>query len=254
MLRWTILATLAVSLPATPAAMASSGDCGAGVGLDSIQADCLWSYADYTASSTSGDGSTWSVTVQCANGGICVEYTPCTEDGQPGFVYDVYRDGEDVADVCVPESEQEKVDIAVAAARAFKRLTWPASRIEIQPPGGRTLVNLETIFYTENNRATTQAVTLIGRRVEIEATPASYTWDFGDGSRATTNSAGKPYPDHDIVHVYASRDEFEASVSTTYAGRFRVDGGGWRDIPETLTVAGPAVGLAVVEARPKLVG
>ncbi len=43
-------------------------------------------------------------------------------------------------------------------------------------------------------------------------------------------------------------------VDTTYAARFRVGNGPWRDVDGTVTIPGQAQGLRVVEARPVLVG
>ena len=44
------------------------------------------------------------------------------------------------------------------------------------------------------------------------------------------------------------------SVDVTYQGRYRVDGGGWVPIPDTLTVAGTPVDVQVLSATPHLVG
>ena len=140
-------------------------------------------------------------------------------------------DGEDVGDVCVPDAAVDEVSIAQLAIREFKRLQWPSSELKVQPPGGETLVNLETIFYTDNSSATLRQVRLAGRSVTIEATPASYGWDFGDGTTTTTTSPGRAYPDHDVFHVYASTGTVAASVATTYAGRFRIGDGSWQPHP-----------------------
>jgi hypothetical protein len=236
----------------TSPAAADPGSC-IQVGLDGVNAECSWTYADYSASSSSGDGHTWVVTIQCGNGGICVEHVECVENGEEGYIHDVFMDGTDVGDVCVPDNAVQEVDIRQLAIREFKRLDWPSSELTVQPPGGETLVNLETIFYTTNSAPTSRTVTLAGRSVTIEATPTSYAWHFGDGTIETTTSPGHPHPDHDVFHVYASTGEVAASVSTTYAGRFRIGNGDWQQIPDTLTVDGAPVGLTILEARPQLV-
>ena len=235
--------------PGTPA----PSDCVSANMLGAL-ADCEWTYAEYSKNSNSGDAShTWRVVRKCGNGGICTEWVACTENGEAGHVYDVYRDGVDVGDVCVPESEQDAVDVTVAAARAFQHLSWPASKLSVQPPRGRTLVNFETIFFTTNTAPTRQTLTLLGQRVEIEAAPTAYIWTFGDGTTQTTASPGHPYPDHDVSHQYAHAGSVGPRVDTTYTGRFRVESGDWEPITQTLTVAGAPVELSVLEARPKLV-
>ena len=241
----------AVLLPAAP--VAAADPCSVGVGLDSGNATCQWAFTDYEQSSGSGDGHTWVVTIQCGNGGICTEHVDCGEGQATGFMHDVYMDGEDVGDVCVPDEAVSEVSIFHIASREFKRLQWPASELEVEPPGGETLVNLETIFYTDNSAATLRQVRLAGRSVTIEATPTSYTWSFGDDTASTTTSPGHAYPDHDVIHVYASTGEVSASVETTYSGRFRIGDGDWQPIPDTLTVAGQSVAMEILEAKPQLV-
>jgi len=138
-------------------------------------------------------------------------------------------------------------------SRAFRRLPLPPSELVVQPPNGRTLVNFETNFYTENGPFT-RAVTLLGRRVELRIWPSSYGWRFGDGATEQTTSAGSPYPDLEITHRYLRKGAVRPSVDTTYAAEFSVDGGPWREVSGTVTIPGGPEDLRVVEARPVLVG
>ena len=137
---------------------------------------------------------------------------------------------------------------------AFARLPLPPSRLVIQPPGGRTLVNFATNFYTTDTEPILREVTLLGRRVTIRATPSSYAWTFGDGRSRTTSSPGAAYPELAITHAYAHHGRFRPHLATTYRGEFRVGAQGWRQIPGTVTIAGPSQPLRVVEAIPHLVG
>lgn len=223
------------------------------VGLDGVTATCVWTYADYTASASSGDGHTWVVTIQCGNGGICAEQVECNENGQTGFVHDVYMDGTDVGDVCVPDDEVDAVNIAQLILREFKRISWPASRLVVQPPNGKTLVNLETNFYTTDDKAVVNDVSIANQQVTIEAFPTTYAFNFGDGTSTSTASPGKPYPALDVSHTYARTGVVSVSLDTTYSGRYRIGGGDWVNIPETLTVPGATQDLEVVEAAPQLV-
>ena len=75
--------------------------------------------------------------------------------------------------------------------------------------------------------------------MDIEATPVTYTWHFGDGTEESGSDPGAAYPDLRVTHVYDEAGvTVSPSVDVTYHGRFRVDGGAWTDIPEELTVAG----------------
>jgi hypothetical protein len=222
-------------------------------GLQGVNADCQWTYADYSASSSSGDGHTWVVTIQCGNGGICAEHVECVENGEEGFMHDVYMDGTDVGDVCVPQDAVQEVDLVKLVIREFKRMDWPASTLVVQPRGGKTLVNFKTNFYTPDHRLIDREVTLAGQSVTIRAVPVSYKWHFGDGTSTTTTSPGSPHPDLEITHEYTQVAEVAVQVDTTYAGEYRIGDGDWASIPETLTVAGAAQDLQVVEALPQLV-
>lgn len=136
---------------------------------------------------------------------------------------------------------------------ALRRIDLPGSELVVQPVGGRTLVNFETNFYTENGEFT-RVVNLLGQRVELRIWPAAYGWRFGDGASRQTSGAGAPYPDLEITHRYLAKGRVSPRVDTTYAAEFRVNGGPWRDVGGTVTIAGAAEGLRVVEARPVLVG
>jgi hypothetical protein len=138
-------------------------------------------------------------------------------------------------------------------AAAFRRLPLPEAHLVIQPPNGRTLVNFETNFYTEQGEFT-RTVTLLGQQVELRIWPASFGWRFGDGEADQTTSPGAAYPDLEITHEYLEKGQVSPSVDTTYAAQFRVGGGPWRDVAGTVTIPGTPQQLRVVEARPVLVG
>lgn len=138
-------------------------------------------------------------------------------------------------------------------ARAFRNLPLPASALSVQPGDGRTLVNFETNFFTERGEFT-RVVRLLGRRVELRIWPSRFVWCFGDGAELGSESAGSPYPDLAITHAYGRAGGVRPRVDTTYAARFRVDGGPWRDVAGTVTIPGASVPLRVVTASPVLVG
>lgn len=243
---------LMVTLTAVPAA-AADGECAIAGGLDSFNAECQWTYADYTASAGSGDGRTWVVAIQCANGGICNDNVECAENGQAGYIHDVYLDGVDVGDVCVPENAVQQVDLAQLIIREFKRIAWPASELVVQPTGGQTLVNFETNFYTPDDESIDRSVTLAGQSIVIRAVPVSYTYYFGDDTSTTSASPGSPHPDLEITHQYERTGDVVVRVDTTYAGEYRIGEGEWTAIGETLTVAGDEQALEILEALPQLV-
>lgn len=232
-------------------------------GITQVVAACVFSGDDATEfvdTSGSGDGHVYDVRPQCGDdlGGqaICYGPQPCTaDDGEPGTAMDLYRDGVVYGETCLSDTQAGGLGVVTPGpvVREFRRLTWPSSPLTVQPPGGRTAVNLPTYFFTDNTAPTTQTVEIIGQQVQIEATPSSYVYRLGDGGSRETTSPGGPYPTGDVTHAYARKGTVEPAVDTVYSGRYRVDDGPWREIDETVTVPGPASTLTVVEVRPTLV-
>lgn len=134
-----------------------------------------------------------------------------------------------------------------------KNVMFPGLSVKVQP-NGRTLVNLDTIVYTDESRMATSTVTLLGFPVLVQGTPLTYTWSFGDGSPAlTTSMPGKPYPSKEITHKYMKRGTANLTLTTNYSARFNVANTGWQYIDETIPVTGPATSLQIREAVPVLV-
>jgi hypothetical protein len=136
---------------------------------------------------------------------------------------------------------------------ALRRVGVPFGRVTAP---GYTLVNLETTFYTEP-QTITRTLSIIGYTVDVEATPSTFSWHWGDGESLTTETPGAPYPSTAVTHTYVRHTErrhpLEVSVDVGYTARYRVDGGAWLDIPETITVTGPATSLPVRQASAVLV-
>ncbi|RYF56758.1 MAG: hypothetical protein EOO27_17475 [Comamonadaceae bacterium] len=136
--------------------------------------------------------------------------------------------------------------------RAVSEIPMPSLQIQVQP-GERTLVNVPTIFHTDP-RTLRESVTLLGFDIEVEATPTRYTWHPGDGTSKSTAKPGRPYPAKDVTHTYRRvADEVRPRVDTTYSVRYRVDGGAWTPLGQTLTAQGAPTSLEVEEAAPVLV-
>lgn len=135
--------------------------------------------------------------------------------------------------------------------RAVREIGLPSLAVKMQP-GGRTLVNVETIFYTEP-QPFERSVQLLGFDVDVVAEPAGYRWVHGDGTTSTTTDPGRPYPAMDVTHRYSDpADGLQASVDVTYRVRFRVDDGPWQSIAQTLVASGPVAAVDVKEAAPVL--
>ncbi len=134
-----------------------------------------------------------------------------------------------------------------------RRLGLPRLTVEVQPDEA-TLVNFETIFYAEP-LPWQRTVDLLGYTVDVQAEPTTYVWEFGDGQSLSTQNPGAPYPEKLVTHHYADAGmSVTPRVDTAYAIRYRVDGGAWQSISETVPAAGLPVDLRIREATAVLVG
>ncbi len=120
-------------------------------------------------------------------------------------------------------------------------------------PRDRTLVNLETVFSTEPEPVDL-TLTILGQAVEVEATPTTFHWVFGDGSSTTTTNPGRPYPARTITHRYQRAVPVAPFVEVTYTARFRLNAQQWQAVDGTVTTTGPPTTLRVAEAVGLLTG
>lgn len=136
---------------------------------------------------------------------------------------------------------------------AVRRIGLPSLEVQIQPDTA-TLVNFDTIFYAEPVTFE-RTVRLLGFSVDVRAEPSSYQWIFGDGQVDSTEKPGAPYPAKDITHKYVDAHvTVHPRVDVTYQVQYRVDGGAWQALDETLTAQGPTTTLRIKEATPVLSG
>jgi hypothetical protein len=136
---------------------------------------------------------------------------------------------------------------------ALRRVGLPELQLHVQPDN-KTLVNFDTIFYTDPQPVSVD-LRILGQAVDVTATATAYRWVFGDGSALTTESPGAPYPAKTVTHRYADAQvTMSPHVEVTYAAKFRVNGGGWQDIPDTITTVGPPTDVRVAEGDPLLSG
>lgn len=193
-------------------------------------------------------------TVECGNGGTMMGRTIYYPDGSTGTL----------PPICVEPGEEGEGGTAPVITpgmilAAFERMPLPDSELTLQPPGGETLVNFDTIFSTSNEPETT-TITLLGQSLDLEAGATSYEWHHGDGSTQTTDWEGKPFEEGTPMSEFISYrylDAFETvepSVDTTWSARYRLNGGPWQPVAGTVTIEGDSASLRVVEGQPNLVG
>ncbi|QIK74365.1 hypothetical protein [Nocardioides piscis] len=157
-----------------------------------------------------------------------------------------------------------QVDIPSEMLTAFKQVTLPSSTIRVQPPGGKTLVNFDTIFSTKAERHQIDVhLDKVDIDVVLEVWPSSFAWHHGDGTSQTTTIPGRAWTEGDevspdngfVVHRYTRLHKAApVSVDTTWSAQFKVAGQpAWQPVDGTVTIAGQPITLRVLEATPALV-
>lgn len=258
-----VMVVLVTGLAVLPLEPAVAKKCLDEVDLRTGESTCEWipddAAEDYDAGTAQGYVYDYIELCDPVGEGNCVKRLRCTI-APPTFQYKVRRrlPGQPWANrgtVCLGSPAEITQRITPARVRtAFQRLTWPQAQLTIQPTGGETLVNLDTIFHTTDPGPITQNITLLGQRIQIEATPTTWTWHWDNtGPTHTTNHPGAPYPHHTITHQYTTTGTIQPSVDVTYTGRYRLNNQPWQDIPGTHTVTGTPQNLTTRQARPHLV-
>jgi hypothetical protein len=145
-------------------------------------------------------------------------------------------------------------DLTAAAAREFARLPIEPSPVHVQPPDGWTLINVDTITFTDDEPQSFDAE-LLGVPVTLRATPAEFAWDYDDHTPAlTTTDPGAAYPDHTVAHTYTRPGTATISLTTTWAGQFQITGAPtWTPVPGQATTQSATDPITIHEARSRLV-
>jgi hypothetical protein len=208
---------------------------------------------DVATGNESPDETPWDyrlVEQRCSNSGdnFCVAYA-CPQPDQIGYLAERRLEAQ-------PESAWQPYDEVCIAPDLpvvtpglvldeVRRIGLPPMSVQAPP---ETFVNYQTVVYTQADTFA-RTVTLLGFTVDIEATPLQFLWTYGDGATETTTTAGRPYPATDITHTWTDAHRtFHPSVDVTYQIRFRVGGGAWQTLADTITIQGPDGDVRIREA------
>jgi hypothetical protein len=163
---------------------------------------------------------------------------------------------------CFATAVPGKPVLGMAQIRAaFHDTDFARPAVHVQPEGDVTLVTLPTYFeihwaptgFAPHEVDAVDPARMSGFRVDIRPVLRSVTFLFGDGTTlGPTGSLGGPYPSGDITHAYASSGDYPVRADVTYAGQYRVNGSGWLDIPDTVTIRGIPHTLHVKTAKARL--
>lgn len=148
--------------------------------------------------------------------------------------------------------------------QAFMALPFAQPKVNIQPEGDVTLVNLATFFEAQwpvgnlGPGDISKKVQLLSWSIEFRIDPARYNYDFGDGEfSGPTTDLGGPYPEGKIRHTYKQPKAAAAvKVDAELTGSYRVNGGAnWIPLGGVADLQDePVVTLQVREAKARLYG
>jgi hypothetical protein len=138
-------------------------------------------------------------------------------------------------------------------ARVFQRIPLPGLVTHTQPKG-KTLVNFDTILYTDA-KPLDRTITLLGQRIDLAIRPSSFRWVHGDGTSQITSTPGAPYPAMEVLHRYQHAHVTVAvHVEVTWSATYRLNAGASQAVAGTVTTVGPPTDLRIAEATPVLSG
>ena len=164
-------------------------------------------------------------------------YTQCPEDPPPSAT----------------TTPTATIDIPAEVLKAFEKVELPESTINVQPPGGETLVNLPTILSTSAER---HQIPVHLDRVNIDVLLEVWPSQLHLAPRRRH----QPDDEHSrqgldrgtdmadlITHTYAKTSTgLQLSVDTTWSAQFKVAGQpDWRPVDGTVPISGEPVTVAV---------
>ena len=163
--------------------------------------------------------------------GLVVNYIPPTAQG----IGDITGTGRLPSQCRASAGAAPVIPSAQTVLEEFKVLPLAGSGLSYQPVDGKAVINLPFVAYTSADAQTLQT-TILGTAVTIEARPVSFAWDYGDDSEVfKTTDPNRPYPDHAYEHVYQHVGKERVTLTTTWSGRYTLNGSTWQAIPGTTT-------------------
>ena len=162
---------------------------------------------------------------------------------------------------CLYDAQPENVlaNIAARILTDFQQLPVNPGTLEAQP-FPHTLKGGPTNFYTTTAEQGFD-VTILGQAVHLTATPANYTYTFGDGTAlGPTPVAGYSIPETDWLnnetrtsHTYTETGNYQATLTTSFTGTYSVNNGPPLPINGTLHITTPAKTIHVWKTERALV-
>ena len=117
------------------------------------------------------------------------------------------------------------------------RLIPHGSGINRYPSGEIFVIFKQPMMVWTSPDKQTFNITLLGTAIEVEATPTSFNWDWGDGQSFETTDPGTPYPNYSVSHPYeVTGNGYVIKLRTSWSARWRIAGQAqWHQVNGTVT-------------------
>ena len=117
------------------------------------------------------------------------------------------------------------------------RLIPHGSGINRYPSGEIFVIFKQPMMVWTSPDKQTFNITLLGTPIEVEATPTSFNWDWGDGQTFDTTDPGTPYPNYTVSHPYeVTGNGYVIKLRTSWKARWRIAGQTqWHQVNGTVT-------------------
>ena len=117
------------------------------------------------------------------------------------------------------------------------RLIPHGSGINRYPSGEIFVIFKQPMMVWTSPGKQTFNITLLNTPVEVEATPVSFNWDWGDGQSFETTDPGTPYPNYTVSHAYeVTGNGYVIRLRTSWSARWRIAGQTqWHQVNGTVT-------------------
>lgn len=118
-------------------------------------------------------------------------------------------------------------------------------------PATTPLKNYHTNVYADTEEQTL-TVEMLGRQVQIRATPVSYIYNYGDGTvigPVADPGRALPADTWDVKtstsHQYQATGDYTVQITTIFTGEYKVEDGPWQQIDGTAEVASDPQSITV---------
>lgn len=137
----------------------------------------------------------------------------------------------------------------------------PASGVSHMEPDGWMIAGLDANFYASSSTQV-QTGELLGQPATVRFTPATFRWNYGDGTAATLRTSGSTWAAQGKAefqptatsHVYRAAGTYIVDLTINFAAEYRYTGAEWIPIAGTVPVAANQLTVTVGSAKTVLVG